>query len=49
MIALFLVEMIRGKPAHPKAITVFQACGMAIIFSLMIFAVFGDIMYFIHR
>jgi regulator of sigma E protease len=49
MIALFLVELIRGKPAHPKAITVFQACGMAIIFSLMIFAVFGDILYFIRR
>jgi regulator of sigma E protease len=49
MIALFLVEMIRGKPAHPKAISVFQACGMAIIFSLMIFAVFGDILYFIRR
>jgi regulator of sigma E protease len=49
MIALFLVEIIRGKPAHPKAISIFQACGMAIIFGLMIFAVFGDILYFIHR
>jgi regulator of sigma E protease len=49
MIALFLVELIRGKPAHPKAISVFQACGMAIIFGLMIFAVFGDILYFIRR
>jgi regulator of sigma E protease len=49
MIALFLVELIRGKPAHPKAISVFQACGMAIIFGLMIFAVFGDILFFIRR
>jgi regulator of sigma E protease len=49
MIALFLVELIRGKPAHPKAISVFQACGMVIIFGLMIFAVFGDILYFVRR
>ena len=46
MIVLFLVEMIRGKPAHPKAISVFQTCGMVIIFGLLIFAVFGDILYF---
>ena len=49
MIILFLVELIRGKPAHPKAISVFQTCGMVIIFGLMIFAVFGDIMYFVRR
>jgi len=49
MIILFLVEMIRKKPAHPKVISVFNACGMAIIFSLMAFALFGDIMYFIRR
>ncbi|MCL2211565.1 MAG: RIP metalloprotease RseP [Treponema sp.] len=49
MIILFLVEMIRRKPAHPKVISVFNACGMAIIFSLMAFALFGDIMYFIRR
>jgi len=49
MIILFLVEMIRRKPAHPRVISVFNACGMAIIFSLMAFALFGDIMYFIRR
>ena len=49
MIILFLVELIRRKPAHPKAITIFQYCGMVIIFSLMILAVFGDIMYFVRR
>jgi len=49
MIILFLVEMIRKKPAHPKAISIFQACGTVIIFTLMVFALFGDILYFIHR
>jgi len=49
MIILFLVEMIRKKPAHPKAISVFQTCGTVIIFTLMVFALFGDILYFIHR
>jgi len=49
MIILFLVEMIRRKPAHPKAISIFQTCGMVIIFGLMVFAVFGDIMYFVRR
>jgi len=49
MIILFLVEFIRRKPAHPRAITIFQTCGMVIIFGLMIFAVFGDIMYFVRR
>jgi len=49
MIVLFLVEMVRRKPAHPKVISVFQTCGMVIIFSLLVFAVFGDIMYFVRR
>jgi regulator of sigma E protease len=48
MIILFLIELIRKKPAHPKAISVFQSCGMVIIFGLMIFALFGDILFFIH-
>ncbi|MDR1838209.1 MAG: site-2 protease family protein, partial [Treponema sp.] len=49
MIVLFLVELIRGKPAHPKAISVFQTCGMVIIFGMLAFAVFGDISYFARR
>jgi regulator of sigma E protease len=49
MIILFLVELIRKKPAHPKAVSVFQACGMVIIFSLMVFALFGDILFFIRQ
>jgi regulator of sigma E protease len=49
MIILFLVEFVRRKPAHPRAISIFQTCGIVIIFSLMLFAVFGDIMYFVRR
>ena len=49
MIVLFLVELIRRKPAHPRAISVFQTCGIVIIFGLMIFAVFGDILYFVRQ
>ena len=49
MIVLFFVELIRRKPAHPRAISVFQTCGMVIIFGLMIFALFGDILYFVRR
>jgi regulator of sigma E protease len=49
MIVLFTVELIRRKPAHPAAISVFQGFGMVIIFCLMLFAVFGDILYFVRR
>jgi len=45
MIVLALVEWIRRKPIHPKAIRVFQTVGVALISGLMIFALFGDIMY----
>jgi regulator of sigma E protease len=49
MIILFFVEFIRRKLAHPKVITVFQNCGMVIIFGLMVFALFGDILFFIRH
>ncbi|MCL1955035.1 MAG: site-2 protease family protein [Brevinematales bacterium] len=48
MIILFIVELIRRKPAHPKAISVFQTCGMVFIFGLMALALFGDILFFIR-
>jgi len=44
-IVLFTVEMVRGKPTHPKALRVFQTVGIALIFGLMLFALFGDIMF----
>ena len=48
MIILFFIEMIRRKPIPTKAISVFNACGMAIILGLMLFALFGDIMFFVR-
>ena len=48
MILLYLVELIRRKPAHPRAISIFQTCGIVIIVGLMIFALFGDILFFIR-
>jgi regulator of sigma E protease len=49
MIILFIVEMLRRKPLHPRAINAFQTVGVALIFGLMIFAVFGDILYLTRR
>jgi regulator of sigma E protease len=49
MIVLAVVEWIRRKPIHPKAIRVFQTVGVALISGLMIFALFGDIMYLTRR
>jgi regulator of sigma E protease len=49
MIVLFLVEAIRRKPLHPRAISAFQTVGAVLIFSLMLFAVFGDILYLARR
>jgi len=45
MIVLAVVEWIRRKPIHPKAISVFQTVGVALISGLIIFALFGDIMF----
>jgi regulator of sigma E protease len=49
LIVLSVVEMVRRKPLHPKTINVFQTIGVVIIFSLMAFAIFGDIQYLAHR
>ena len=45
---MFFVEIIRRKPLHPKAIRVFQTVGVALIFGLMAFALFGDILYLVR-
>jgi regulator of sigma E protease len=39
------VEGIRRKPVHPRAVQAFQAVGVALICGLMLFALFGDILY----
>ncbi|MDR2535220.1 MAG: RIP metalloprotease RseP [Treponema sp.] len=49
MILLWLAEIIIRKPLHPKVIAAFQTVGVVLIFGLMIFAVFGDILYFVRR
>jgi len=49
LIIMFIIEIIRRKPLHPKAISVIQAVGIGIIAFLMIFALMGDIMYFARR
>jgi regulator of sigma E protease len=46
IVVLSVVEVIRRKPTPPKAIQVLQTVGITIILGIMIFAIFGDIMYF---
>jgi regulator of sigma E protease len=48
LILLFIIEIIRRRPLNPKAISVFQTVGVVLIFGLMAFAVFGDVLYLIH-
>jgi regulator of sigma E protease len=49
MILLFLIEGIRGKPLNPKFVSAFQTFGVIIIAGLMLFAVFGDVMFLAKR
>jgi regulator of sigma E protease len=49
MILLFFIEAIRRKPLHPRFVYAFQTVGVVLIFGLMIFAVFGDILYLAKR
>lgn len=45
LIILFIIEAIRRKPLHPKAVYLFQMVGATVIFGLLIFSVFGDILF----
>jgi regulator of sigma E protease len=49
MIILAAVEWVRRRPIHPRAIRVFQTVGVVLISGLMVFALFGDIMYLTRR
>jgi regulator of sigma E protease len=49
MIVLFIVEIIKRKPLHPRFISAFQTVGVVLIFGLMLFAVFGDILFLARR
>ncbi|MDR3248927.1 MAG: RIP metalloprotease RseP [Treponema sp.] len=48
-IVLFLIEAIKRKPLHPRTISAFQTVGVVLIFGLLIFAVFGDILFLVRR
>jgi regulator of sigma E protease len=48
-IVLYLIEAIKRKPLHPRTIGAFQTVGVALIFGLLIFAIFGDILYLVRR
>jgi regulator of sigma E protease len=49
LILLFLIEIIGRKPLHPRFVTAFQTVGIVLIGGLMIFAVFGDILFLVKR
>lgn len=49
LILLFLVELIIRRPLSPKTVYVYQLIGTAIIFGLLIFSLFGDILFLIGR
>jgi regulator of sigma E protease len=49
MILLFIIEIFKRRPLNPKAIYAFQTVGVVLIFGLMIFAVFGDILFLARR
>jgi regulator of sigma E protease len=49
LIVLSLVEGIKGGPLNPKFVSLFQTAGFVIIFGLMVFSVFNDILFFTNR
>jgi regulator of sigma E protease len=48
-IVLYLIEAIKRKPLRPRTIGAFNTVGAALIFGLLIFAVFGDILFLVRR
>ena len=49
LILLFLFEALSRKPLKPKFVYAFQLTGTAIIFGLLLFSVFGDILFLFGR
>jgi regulator of sigma E protease len=49
MIVLFIIEAIHRRPLNPKAIYAVQTVGVVLIAGLMLFAVFGDILFLAGR
>ncbi|MDR1072207.1 MAG: site-2 protease family protein [Treponema sp.] len=48
LIALFVIEIFKRSPLNPKFISIFQTVGVVLIFALMLFAVFGDVLYLVR-
>jgi regulator of sigma E protease len=48
-IVLYTIEGVARKPLHPKAIYYYQMVGMVIVFALILFALFGDILFLTGR
>jgi regulator of sigma E protease len=48
-ILLFVIEGIKRKPLSPRTIYVFQMIGVVLIVGLMALAIFGDLLYLVHR
>jgi regulator of sigma E protease len=49
LIILFVLEIIKRKPLRPRFVGAFQTVGVVLIFGLMLFAVFGDILFLSRR
>ena len=49
LIVLFTFELLRRKALHPKIIYRFQMVGTSLIFSLLLFSLFGDILFLLGR
>ncbi|MDR0404032.1 MAG: site-2 protease family protein [Treponema sp.] len=49
LIVLSVVEGIKGGPLNPKFVSIFQTAGVVIIFGLMVFSLFNDILFFASR
>jgi regulator of sigma E protease len=47
-IILFIVELVRGKPAQPRTVARYQYIGFSILIALLIFFSFNDILYFLR-
>ncbi|MDR2782510.1 MAG: site-2 protease family protein [Treponema sp.] len=48
LIALFIIEIFKRGPLNPKFISIFQTVGVVLICALMLFAVFGDVLYLVR-
>lgn len=49
LILLFIIELLAGKALKPKTIYRFQLVGTALVFGLLLFSLFGDILFLIGR